>query len=133
MTIYLTHCSKEKDPAVKESGAAVTPDTLYTEPGIREFMERCKSAGVHWGILSDNYGVFLSGKRHTWYAKPPDAVTPEEETAIVESINTKLASYDEIRFYIRRKSFHPFYRRVLEKSALARHVRYFDNLDTLGV
>lgn len=131
MRIYLTHCSKEKSLEAKESGEELTPDRLYTDPGIQQFMERCKATGVRWAILSDRYGIFLPEERHTCYEKAPASVTPEEEMTIIQGFDKLLSGYDEIWFYIRPDTFHPFYERVLINSQLAGRVQRFENLDQI--
>ena len=132
MRIYLTHCSKEKSLASKSNGLPLPPDELYTEEGIQVFMKACKSLGVNWAILSDNYGVFFPSEKHSYYEKPPAAVTPEEEAVIITQFNERLAKYDEIWFYVRPATFHSFYERVLKGSALAKRVRVFEKIGEIG-
>lgn len=129
MRVYLTHCSAEKDPHLKETGAAVTPDRLYTNPEIQQFMERCKNKNVSWAVLSDLYGVYLSDEYQMWYEKPPDTVSPQEEDIIIQDFDNKLSTYDEICFFARTVSFHPFYERVLKRTALADRVRIFKDIN----
>lgn len=128
MRIYLTHCSREKSPSAKASGLPLPPDELYTEPGIQQFMTACKSKGVNWAILSDNYGVFLPTEKHEYYEKPPATVTPEEEAIITAQFNQRLSSYDEIWFFVRPETFHPFYDRVLKRCTFAVRVHLFEAL-----
>lgn len=128
MRIYLTHCSKEKSITAKASGLPMPPDELYAEDGIQAFMKACKSHGVNWAILSDNYGVFFPFEKHEYYEKPPATVTSEEEQAIITQFNQRLADYDEIWFYIRPTTFHPFYERVLKGSDLAARVQKFEDI-----
>jgi hypothetical protein len=131
MRIYLTHCSKEKSEAAKAYGLLLPPDELYTEEGIQAFMKACKSLGVNWAILSDNYGVFFPYEKHLYYEKPPTTVTPEEEQAIVMQFNERLAGYKEIWFYIRPATFHPFYEHVLKGSELAARVHLFQDISEI--
>jgi hypothetical protein len=131
MRVYLTHCSKEKEPKLEGTEIAVTPDKLYTNFGIQKFMRRCLAKNVSWAILSDLYGVYLSGESHVWYEKHPNTVTPQEEKTIIEDFNNKLASYDEIYFFIRSESFHPFYQRILRKTLLADKVKTFKNIECI--
>ncbi|MBD2105200.1 hypothetical protein [Leptolyngbya sp. FACHB-261] len=131
MRIYLTHCSKEKEPNLKGTDIAVTPDKLYTNPGIQQFMERCKEKGVNWGILSDLYGVYLPDEHHVWYEKHPDTVTPQEEKMVIQDFNDKLSSYDEILFLVRPEAFHSFYGNVLKKTLLADKISMFQNVDSI--
>jgi hypothetical protein len=131
MRIYLTHCSKEKSLEAKESGIEMTPDQLYTDPGIQQFMESCKTAGVRWAILSDRYGIFMPDERHSYYEKAPASVTAEEEAIILHGFDQRLAGYDEIWFYIRPQTFHPFYERVLSSSSLADRVQRFEDLEQI--
>ena len=95
MRVYLTHCSKEKEPNLKGTDITVTPDKLYTSAGIQQFMKRCQEQNVIWGVLSDLYGVYLSNERHVWYEKHPDTVTLQEKGIIVQDFNIKLSSYDQ--------------------------------------
>jgi hypothetical protein len=129
MRLYLTHCSKEKDLSLKGTPVAVTPGQLYTNVEIQQFMQRCRRSHVHWAILSDLYGIYFADDQHIWYEKPPDTVTPEEEAGIIESFNQQLNRYDEIYFFIRPASFHPFYARVLQKNILAERVKMFQDLE----
>lgn len=131
MRFYLTHCSKEKASYLKGTDIAVTPDQLYTNPEIQQFMSRCREQKVNWGILSDLYGVYLSNESHIWYEKHPDTVTLQEEDVVIEDFNQKLGSYQEICFYIRPETFHPFYERVLKKTLLANKVWTFQSLDDI--
>lgn len=129
MRVYLTHCSKEKEPNLKGTDITVTPDKLYTSAGIQQFMKRCQEQNVIWGVLSDLYGVYLSNERHVWYEKHPDTVTLQKKGIIVQDFNIKLSSYDEIFFFIRMESFHPFYERVLKETVLADKVKTFQNIE----
>ncbi|MDX2270822.1 MAG: hypothetical protein NW237_02595 [Cyanobacteriota bacterium] len=131
MRVYLTHCSKEKEPNLKGTDIAVTPDKLYTNSGIRQFMERCQEKNVSWAVLSDQYGVYFSNECHVWYEKHPDTVTPQEEELVIEDFNNKLNSYDEIYFFVRSESFHPFYGRVLQKTVLAGKVKTFESIECI--
>jgi hypothetical protein len=129
--IYLTHCSKEKNLNAKTTGEAMPPDKLYTEPGIQQFMERCKSTNVDWAILSDNYGVFLPLESHIYYEKAPSTVTTEEECLILENFDRGLEKYGEIWFYIRPDTFHPFYDRILTNSLLHARIHSFTDLSEI--
>ena len=131
MRFYLTHCSKEKAPNLKGTAIAVTPDKLYVSPDIQKFINKCLEKNVSWGILSDRYGVYCSSERHTWYEKHPDTVTAQEEAAIIQDFETKLSPYDEIFFYVRPASFHPFYGRVLRKTVLADRVKRFQDIEAI--
>jgi len=131
MRIYLTHCSAEKDPQLKDTGVLVTPDRLYTHPQIQQFMERCKQNHVPWAILSDRYGIYQAHDRHGWYEKHPDTVTPEEEATIVQAFDRTLNGYDEIYFLVRAQSFHPFYARILQKTRLADRIQCFESIDCI--
>ena len=131
MRFYLTHCSKEKEPYLEETGIAVTPDKLYINPDIQQFMERCKEKKVRWGVLSDLYGVYLSDEFHVWYEKHPDTVTQQEEDEIVKDFDSKLVFYNEILFCVRPDSFHPFYERVLKRTLLAPNVKTFQSIERI--
>lgn len=129
MRVYLTHCSAEKDPQLKDTGVTVTPDRLYTNPQTQQFMERCKQRNVRWAILSDRYGIYQSSDCHAWYEKHPDTVTPQEEDAIIQDFNRKLDCYDEIYFFVTAESFHPFYERILKKTILAARIQSFQDIN----
>lgn len=129
MRVYLTHCSKEKESNLEGTDIAVTPDRLYTNAGIQQFMKRCQEKDVIWGVLSDLYGVYLSNEYHVWYEKHPDTVTLQEEEVVIQDFNNKLSSYDEIFFFVRLESFHSFYERVLKKTVLANRVKIFQDID----
>jgi hypothetical protein len=128
MRIYITHCSKEKLPLAKETGDKYPPDQLYTETGIQQFMEICKSTGVQWAILSDNYGVFFPDETHKYYEKPPASVTIEEENIIRSQFEQRLDLYSEIWFFVRPSTFHPFYESILMHSSLSNRIHVFSNL-----
>lgn len=125
MRIYLTHCSKEKDPSLKGTGIAVTPNQLYTNCDIQNFMQRCHIKNVNWGILSDLYGVYLAKERHVWYEKHPDTVTIEEKKLIIQDFDDKLSLYNEILFFARPRTFHPFYKKVLRETDLCKRIQAF--------
>ena len=131
MIIYLTHCSKDKSAQAKESGGKLPPDMLYTDPGLQAFIERCRQTGSSWAILSDKYGVFFPWESHAYYEKPPANVTPDEEKVITEDLQTRLAGYGEIHFFVRRDTFHPFYERVLMNGQLADRVIFFEDLSQI--
>lgn len=131
MRVYLTHCSKEKEPSLKGTDIAVTPDKLYINSGIQQFMQKCQEKNVNWAVLSDLYGVYLSNECHAWYEKHPDTVTPQQEEIVIEDFNNKLDSYDEIYFFVRPESFHPFYERILKKTVLAGKVKTFEKLECI--
>ena len=128
MRVYLTHCSKDKSPQAKASGEKLPPDQLYTDAGLQEFIAACKSAGVAWAILSDQYGVFSPDETHEYYEKPPASVTSEEENVIRGQFTQRLAEYGEIWFYTRPNTFHPFYQRVLTQSFLSDRIHLFTDL-----
>ena len=94
-------------------------------------MTICKQKGVHWAILSDNYGIFFPSDRRAYYEKPPASVTPEEELAIISQFEQTLSPYDEIWFYVRTETFHTFYERVLKMSAIASRVHLFEALQEI--
>jgi hypothetical protein len=122
MQIYLTHCSKVKSLFAKESGEKMTPDQLYTDPEVQAFIRRCREVNSSWAILSDFYGVFFPNEQHEYYEKPPSDVTPEEEKAITKNFHTRLNTFGEIRFYVRKETIHPFYERIIRNGPLAERV-----------
>lgn len=132
MKIYLTHCSAEKDNTFRGTTVATTPDKLYTNPELQAFVQRCQSKGAAWAILSDRYGVWLPDIPHEWYEKHPATVTQQESQQIVEQFDRTLEPYDEIYFFVRPETFHPFYQKVLVETALATRVRQFSNLQAIN-
>lgn len=132
MRAYFTHCSAEKDPTLRASGQLVTPDKLYTNAHLQQFMLRCQETGVPWGVLSDLYGVYWSHHRYGWYEKHPDTVTPHEAEKIIQTFNHALKNYDEIWLYIRPESFHSFYDHVLNTTILTEKIKRFEKLEDIG-
>jgi len=129
--IYLTHCSKDKSQLAKKSREKMTPDQLYTDPGLQAFIHRCREVNSHWAILSDFYGVFFPDEQHEYYEKPPSDVTPEEEQAITENFQARLSIFDEIGFYVRKDTFHPFYERVIRNGPLAERIIMIYDLESI--
>lgn len=115
--IYITHCSRQKDPALEMSGEQVTPDRLYTSPGLQAFISYCDQHALDWAILSDRYGVIFKDERIGWYSKPPDSVTEEEFEALLRSFITRLTGYDEIYFHHRPGETHPVFVRLVAQAA----------------
>jgi len=122
MQIYLTHCSKNKSLLAKKSGEKMTPNQLYTDPGLQAFIRRCREVNSPYAILSDVFGVIFPDEKHEYYEKPPSTVTPEEEIKITENFHIRLSAFDEIRFYVRKETFHPFYERIIRNGPLAERV-----------
>ncbi|MBW4695111.1 MAG: hypothetical protein KME27_25455 [Lyngbya sp. HA4199-MV5] len=131
MKIYLTHCSAEKESTLKGTGIATTPAKLYTNPELQAFMQRCQNKGVAWAILSDRYGVWLPNITHEWYEKHPSTVTEEEFRQLVAQCDRTLQAYDEIYFFVRPATFHPFYQKVLTTIRLASRVTQFRDMQMI--
>jgi hypothetical protein len=125
--IYLTHCCAEKDPALRGTGKAVTPDKLYTEVPIQRFMDACRRCDVRWAIFSDLYGVWFPGVTHEWYEKDPDTLTEAEFETLRKNFDEQLSTFSEIHFY-HPGSLHPFHRRLLRETILAEKVSLFTDL-----
>lgn len=132
MRIYLTHCSKDKSLLAKKSGERMTPDQLYTDLGLQAFIRRCREVNSPWAILSDYYGVFFPDEQHEYYEKPPSTVTHEEEKAIAENFHTRLSTFDEIGFFVRKDTFHPFYEKVIRNGPLAERVILIYDLESIN-
>ena len=115
-SIYITHCSREKYPALEASAEAATPDKLYTSAALQAFIRFCKMRGYDWAILSDRYGVVFADEPIRWYSKPPDTVTDEEFSELLRSFTTRLAGFDEILFQHRPGETHLVFKRIIEKS-----------------
>ena len=60
-TLFVTHCSGQKDPAGGD------PLTLYISDRIGAFGSECKAAGALWAILSAEYALFFPDERHEEY------------------------------------------------------------------
>ena len=118
-TIYVTHCSREKDAELEKSGALATPDKLYTSPEFQRFIRSCDKNGYEWAVFSDNYGVIFPQQSIGWYNKPPSEVTEKEFAGLLESFIDRLRGYDEIWFYLRQEESHPLFERVLRLSRAA--------------
>lgn len=124
--IYITHCSRQKDPALELSGKKVTPAQLYTSPGLQQFIRYCDQHALEWAILSDRYGVVFRDEQIGWYSKPPDTVTENEFADLLDSFVSRLAGYDEIHFQHRPGETHPVFSRIVEQSAaLGMNVKIF--------
>ncbi|QQG39650.1 MAG: hypothetical protein HYS81_04750 [Candidatus Aenigmatarchaeota archaeon] len=128
MKLYLTHCSAKKDDSLRDTVKAVGPDALYTATPTQRFMERCRSQGVRWAILSDLHGVWFPDVSHAWYEKDPNSVSVAEFVALVEDFNAKLAPFDEVIFYNNPGRFHPLYKRLVAESGLRDRVRFITHL-----
>ncbi|MBW4471751.1 MAG: hypothetical protein KME45_15270 [Stenomitos rutilans HA7619-LM2] len=116
---------------MKGAHIATSPDKLYTNPELQAFMQRCQTKGVAWAILSDRYGVWLPEVMHEWYEKHPATVTEQEAQQIVEQFDRTLQAYNEIYFFVRPKTFHPFYQTVLTRTVLASRVTQFSDLQVI--
>lgn len=112
-TIYLTHCSRDKDPSYKESQTQVIPELLYTLPGLQQFIHYCKANAFEWAIFSDYYGVVLPQEKIRWYSKPPAEVSEEEFNVLLENFLHRLSDYDQIYFYHRQADAHPLFSRLV--------------------
>jgi len=126
--VYVTHCSGEKDDALRGTGREVAPEELYTSERFREFARACREAGVTWAVLSDLHGIWFADERRGWYEKAPETVTEAEFHALVESFDTRLADFDKVLFYHEPGRLHELYRRVVEASALKGRVEFFTDV-----
>lgn len=132
LKIYLTHCSAKKNDSLKNTGAKVPPEVLYTATPIRRFMERCQNKNVRWAIFSDLYGVWFPERNDEWYEKDPDDVTDEEFSSLVQDFDTKLHDYTEIYFYYNPGRFHRFYKKLLQRSSLKNRVVMISHLSDIA-
>jgi len=82
-------------------------------------MSKCQVMHVPWRILPDRHGADLASDRHLWYQKAPETVTSSEKPTIIQAWGGALSAYYKVWFYVRPDSFHPFYGRVLQRSALS--------------
>lgn len=114
--VYITHCSREKDPEYEVSGLKTTPDLLYTSPGLQRFIQYCNEHHHYWAIFSDRYGVVGRYERIKWYSKSPDSVTASEFEVLVGNFVDSLSWYDEIHFYQRPGETHPLFQRVIDQA-----------------
>ena len=112
-TIYVTHCSREKDPALENSAEKVIPEKLYTSEGLQQFIHYCRETGHQWAIFSDHYGVVFPHEEIGWYSKPPATVTADEFEVLLDNLIFRLSTYDEIKFYHRADETHPLFGRII--------------------
>ena len=131
MRIYLTPCCAQKDPALRGTGKAVSPDQLYTATPTRRFMDTCKRGNVRWAIFSDLYGVWFPHVEHEWYEKDPDTLTEAEFETLRNNFDEQLSTFSEIRFYCHPGRLHPFHRRLLSETTLAEKVRMITHLSEI--
>ena len=115
-SIYVTHCSRDKDPRIEKSGEKVSPERLYTSEGLQRFIRFCKMNRYDWAVFSDHYGVVFPEEKINWYSKPPDTVTEVEFSELLRSFTTRLAEFDEIWFQHRPGENHPVFKRIIEKA-----------------
>ena len=128
MKIYMTHCSAQKDAALRGRAIKVSPDKLYTARQILRFMKKCLEKQVKWAIFSDKYGVWFPHVRHEWYEKNPDTVNESEFRKLLKDVNRQLRRYETVFFYYNPRRFHPFYRKLLRASEVYDKVRFFSHL-----
>ena len=121
-TIYVTHCSGEKDDSLKGTGRAVAPDELYTSSRFRRFVRACREVGAAWAVVSDRWGVWFPDERREWYE------SESEFRALVGSFDSRLAGFDRIYFYHEPGRHHPLYRRVAQASRLRARVEFFTEI-----
>ncbi len=132
LRVYLTYCAREKADGYKETEEKVFPQQLYTSDRIQKFMTRCSERGVCWAILSDKHGVWFPDVKHKWYDKPPDCVTHDEFSRLLQDFNENLANYSEIYFYCHPdKSLVWPYDRLLKETLLANRVKIIGGLSEI--
>lgn len=112
-SIYVTHCSREKAPALEGSGEKVIPERLYSSKGLQRFIRFCKSNSYQWAIFSDHYGVVFPHEEIAWYSKPPATVTGDEMVLLLENFISRLSAYDEIHFHHRVEETHTIFKRIV--------------------
>ena len=117
--------------SLKGISKPVTPDKLYTATPTRRFMKSCMENNVKWAIFSDNYGVWLSHLKYSWYEKCPDLVTDKEFHDLVADFNRKLKDFDEIWFYYNPGRFHRLYRKLLTRTKLRNKIKLFTHLNEI--
>ena len=127
----MTHCSATKDISLRDVNIRVTPDKLYTATPTQRFMKSCMKNDVEWAIFSDNYGIWLSKERNSWYEKSPDSVTDKEFGKLQANFNTRLKDFDEIWFYYNPGRFHALYRKLMSNSKLKNKIRLFTHLNEI--
>ena len=131
--IFITYCSWQKDDTIKDTGKTVRVEHLYTSPRIVEFIEKCKSAKVTWGILSDKHGICLEGQEYEWYDLHPESITNEEMAQLKEKVLQQLASFPKIFFYAPAGELHPVYRKIIDETPLKYRTRWISRLDEITV
>ena len=110
----------------------MTPDRLYTATPTKRFMRKCRERHVKWAIFSDKYGIWFPEERHRFYEKDPSRVQGKDFTVLLQSFDTRLRPFDEIRFYYNPARFHSLYKRLLRETKLRRRVRLFSHLEEIG-
>ena len=114
--VYVTHCSKDKNPELELTGLKATPDVLYTSASLQAFIKYCNEHNHYWAILSDRYGVVFRYERVKWYNKPPDTVTEAEFEVLAKNFIDRLSECDEIYFHQRAGETHPFFQRIIDRA-----------------
>lgn len=112
-SIYVTHCSRDKNPEYEISGNDTTPDILYTSLNFQKFIAWCRKKDHTWAVFSDKYGVVFDDELIHWYNKPPDTVTAEEFDHLLTSFTTRLAGFEQIIFYHRPGETHPLFLQIV--------------------
>lgn len=130
--IYITHCSAKKNHHLRITGEKVTPDLLYTATPTQRFMQKCKHLNIEWAIFSDQYGIWFSDEKNSWYEKNPNTVTEQEFDVLVENFNSKLAKYDKIYFYYNPGRFHSLYKRLLSMVNLKERIVFITHLSEIS-
>jgi hypothetical protein len=113
-TIYVTHCSRDKNPEYEISGNDTTPDILYASRNLQKFIAWCRRENQSWAIFSDKYGVVFNDERIQWYNKPPDTVNADEFDHLLTSFTTRLSGFERIIFYHRPGETHPLFLKIVQ-------------------
>ena len=129
--IFITYCSWQKDDTIKDTGITVRVEHLYTSPRIVEFIEKCKSANVIWGILSDKHGICLEDQEYEWYDLHPESITDEEMEQLKENVVRQLACFTKIYFYAPTGDLHPVYRRIIDETPLKYRTHWMTRLNEI--
>ena len=110
--VYITHCSREKDPEYEKSGKKTTPDNLYTSPALQRFIKFCKENNHYWAICSTKYGFVGAYDLIKWYNRPPDRVTEEDYKVLIRGLVKSLSFFDEVYFLQRPEDTHSLFKRI---------------------
>ena len=75
-SLPVTHCSNTK---VDNPGVMVYPWELYSSGRNIRFNDKCEELGLHYGVITSDYGMGVSWERSPSYHNEDPGKIPEEE------------------------------------------------------